>query len=44
MNKYMAYNHNGTPLMKQPTTKAKATEELRKYQFATGNGGYVDLA
>lgn len=34
---YMAYNHNGTPLMKEGGTKAQAQKELREYLAVTGN-------
>tara|TARA_Y100000310_G_scaffold344616_1_gene458334 strand:- start:7047 stop:7592 length:546 start_codon:yes stop_codon:yes gene_type:complete len=39
---YMAYNHNGTKLMRQPGTKQEAEREARDYSSATGNGAYVD--
>lgn len=39
---YQAYNHNGTPLMRQPGTKAQAQVELNEYTHQTGNyGGWV---
>lgn len=40
---YMAYNHNGTPLMSKPASQVQALAELRKYEAATGNpGGYIE--
>lgn len=41
---WMAYNHNGTPLMSQPTRKAEAQTEADAYREATGNASYVDHA
>lgn len=40
---YMAYNHNGTELMKKPGTKAEAQKEMREYKKQTGNKAYIDL-
>lgn len=39
---WMAYNHNGTALMKEPGSKRAANKELREYTQATGNAGSVD--
>lgn len=41
MKKYMAYNHNDTPLMKEPGAKREAEDEAAKYRDATGNAAYV---
>ena len=41
---FMAYNHNGTPLMNEPGTYEQAEKEARDYDTATGNGSYVDEA
>ena len=41
---YMAYNHNGTELMRSPGTQAAADKEAKEYRAATGNTAYVDLA
>jgi len=41
MKKYMAYNHNDTPLMKEPSTKSEAEDEVAEYVHATGNAAYV---
>lgn len=40
---YMAYNHNGTELMKEPGTKAEAQKEMREYKKQTGNRAYIEL-
>jgi hypothetical protein len=39
---FMAYNHNGTKLMKKPASKLAAEVELREYKKQTGNDGYVE--
>jgi len=41
MKKYMAYNHNNTPLMKAPGTKLEAEKEANEYRDATANPAYV---
>lgn len=41
MKKYMAYNHNDTPLMKEPGAKREAEAEAAKYRNATANPAYV---
>jgi len=41
MKKYMAYNHNNTPLMKEPGTKLQAENEANEYVCATANQAYV---
>jgi len=39
---YMAYNHNGTPLLKEPTAiKALANKEAKEYRHATSQSAYV---
>lgn len=39
---YMAYNHNGTHLLENPSTKKAAKAEIKEYMFQTGNkGSYV---
>jgi len=40
---YMAYNHNGTALIKKATTYAQALKESKEYSFATGNKSYVEI-
>ena len=41
MKKYMTYNHNDTPLMKEPGAKSEAEDEVAEYVCATGNAAYV---
>lgn len=42
MTLYMAYNHNGTTLMNQPTAdRAVAQSEANEYRSATMNPSYV---
>lgn len=41
MGKYMAYNHNDTPLMREPGAKSEADKEADAYVCATGNEAYV---
>jgi len=41
MKKYMAYNHNDTPLMKEPGAKSEADKEANAYVCATANPAYV---
>lgn len=43
MKEYMAYNHNGTPLMNQPGTRQQADKEAAEYRHQTGNAAYVDV-
>lgn len=38
---WMAYNHNMTPLMNKPSTKAVANKEAKEYRQATGNASSV---
>lgn len=40
--KYMAYNHNGTPLLKKPASKTAAEAEAVAYRYETGNPAYVE--
>lgn len=40
---YMAYNHNGTELMKEPAYKTVASKEAKVYSQATGNAAYVEV-
>ena len=41
MKKYMAYNHNDTPLMKEPGAELEADKEANAYVRATANPAYV---
>tara|TARA_R110000796_G_scaffold33154_2_gene86251 strand:+ start:2078 stop:2200 length:123 start_codon:yes stop_codon:yes gene_type:complete len=38
----MAYNHNGTELLKSSTNKKAATKEANEYMWATGNAAYIE--
>lgn len=40
---YMAYNHNGNELMKEPASKAVADKEARLYRQVTDNASYVEV-
>lgn len=40
--KWMAYNHHGTPLMNDPTDRATAQKEADLYRRETSNASYVD--
>lgn len=42
MEKYMAYNHNRVPLMKEAASKQAAEKEAAEYSHVTGNGAYVE--
>lgn len=42
MTKYMAYNHNGTPLLLAPVSKQRAEKEVKDYMRATSNPAYVE--
>jgi hypothetical protein len=39
---FMAFNHNGTSLMKVPGTQKEAERKARAYHDATGNATYVE--
>ena len=41
MAQYIATNHNGTPIMRAFSTKAKASAEAEEYQWHTGNGTMI---
>ena len=41
MKKYIAYNHNDTPLMKEPGAKLEANREAAEYTSVTANPSYV---
>lgn len=40
---YMAFNQNGTPLMKKPASLAKAKADAKEYHKQTGNAVHIDF-